>query len=320
MNPPSQLPADMPFVVDGEQVIVRANLTWQALCNGLLARDLRPLVVPEMLTATLAETLVLDETGDSSHLHGPIAASLHHVLLRDPEGSVRAYTANDWQQQPLSLRTTESSRVVQLGLPVLPRPATLSLRACGWTSVQEFVRDVVISAALYRHDFIRARLFFGSQKCAVRGFIGGFSDDVDIGFLRPATSSPHQCIDLRIERTRLGWSGGPWLALAFDLPDGLRAWPLFCMRLEELGFTDELALGGSSIAVLPKRTTASGQRGFRFRVILRPGLRDSEVARPGSRLRQAAEFAIAQGAAVLRSGTAADQACADLIALPSVAA
>jgi hypothetical protein len=293
---------------------VRADLTWRALCIQLAEQGQRPLILPEDLDATLTEAIRLDDFGDSSHLRGSLHRSVRAVHWRGTDGTLQTLPASDPRFLSRLRPVAATSGIEQFTLATVARPRELLLRRCAWTSVPEFIRDVLIDAAVYQHEFLRARLFFGSKKCVVRALLGGYTREVETSLLRPASATEAESVDLTQDPSRPKWPRGPWLGLQLSLPDGLRAWPELGLRLEDHGLVNSLARGASSIAVLPKPaapgTTATR---WQFRVILRPEVSASEQAGLLPRLRTLAEQAVALGAALLPTGTSSDRDFADLL-------
>ena len=297
---------------DMQPITVSAGQTWATLCTELAASGQRPLILPEDLDATIAETLRLDDFGDSSHLRGTIRESVQAIPGGTDDGAQQTIERSDasFLSRLEQLARTPGSE--QLRLDVIRRPQRLLLRRCAWTSVPEFIRDVLIDAAIYQHEFLRARLFFGSQKCVVRALLGSYAPSLDISFLRPVTATEAEAVDLSQDPSRPKWPSGPWLSFCMPLPDGLRAWPELGLRLEEQGLINSLARGASSIAVLPRPLPGHAASRWHFRLVLRPEVRSSEHDSLLPRLRLIAEQASALGATLRPTGTCSDPAFADL--------
>lgn len=295
-----------------QPVTVSAGQTWARLCAELAAIGQRPLILPEDLDSTLAETLRVDEFGDSSHLRGSIRESVRAIQQRTGDGAEQIIDRCDpnFMSRLEQLARTPTSE--QLCLDVISRPQRLLLRRCAWTSVPEFIRDVLIDAAIYQHEFLRARLFFGSKKCVVRALLGSYPAPLDVSFLRPVTATEAEAVDLSQDPSRPKWPSGPRLSFCLPLPDGLRAWPELGLRLEEQGLINSLARGASSIAVLPRALPGNAASRWHFRVVLRPEVSSSEIDSLLPRLRLIAEQACALGASLRPTGTRSDPALADL--------
>lgn len=307
-----QIGADPAGSAAAQPMTVSAGLTWATLCTELAAIGKRPLILPEDLDATLAETLRLDDFGDSSHLRGTVRESvqaIHHRTDDDTQQTIDRSNPSFVSRLEQLARTPGSE---QLRLDVISRPQRLLLRRCAWTSVPEFIRDVLIDAAIYQHEFLRARLFFGSQKCVVRALLGSYASPLDTSFLRPAAATEAEAVDLSQDPSRPKWPSGPWLSFCLALPDGLRAWPELGLRLEEQGLINSLARGASSIAVLPRALPGNAASRWHFRVVLRPEVSSSEIDSLLPRLRLIAEQACALGASLRPTGTRSDPALADL--------
>jgi hypothetical protein len=298
---------------DAMQISVDASSTWRALCIGLAACGLRPLILPEDLDTTISESLRLDEVGDRSHLHGPLLASVQSAQYRDPALGLQTLLAGDPALASRVSQAASAGALEQLTISALSCPQAVWLRRCAWTSVPEFIRDVLIDAAVYQHEFLRARLFFGSKKCVVRALLGSYAAAPDTSLLRPVTATEAEAVDLSTDPSRPKWPRGSWLALRLPLPDGLRAWPELALCLETQGLIHSLARGASSMCVLPQPSEPSaGLSRWQFRVTLRPEVAASEQASLLPRLRQVAERAVALGAWLLPTGTESDSALADL--------
>jgi len=297
---------------DMQPITVSAGQTWATLCTELARLGQRPLILPEDLDATLAETLRVDDFGDSSHLRGSIRESVRAIHQRAGDGAQQTIDRSDASFMSRLEQLAKTPASEQLCLDVISRPQQLLLRRCAWTSVPEFIRDVLIDAAIYQHEFLRARLFFGSKKCVVRALLGSYSPPLDVSFLRPVTATEAEAVDLSQDPSRPKWPSGPWLSFCLPLPDGLRAWPELGLRLEEQGLINSLARGASSIAVLPRPLPGNAASRWHFRVVLRPEVSSSEIDGLLPRLRLIAEQACALGASLRPTGTRSDAAFADL--------
>lgn len=294
------------ITAEAEQVTVEGGVTWQALLSQLAQKGRRPLVLPETLNTSIADTLLIDGTGDATHLHGAIAKTVSALTLVTPDGTRRELHQDSELARFIPGAGSALGVISQVTLRTLRQPSSLVVRSCAWTSVPEFVRDILICAALQKNEFVRARLFFGAKKCVVRGILGSFDEDVDTSLLRPVSATESQRIDLLTEK-EAALPPGPWLGLGFSLPDGLRIWPELCLFLEETGVMRFLARGGTSIAVVPELGLPLGPAaGWSLRVIIRPHAPPTEWTNLTRLLRDVATRALEWNGTPLLTGTTTD--------------
>ena len=168
------------------------------------------LILPEDLDATLAETLRVDDFGDSSHLRGSIRESVRAILQRTGDGAEQTIDRSDpsfmsWLEQLARAPASE-----RLCLDVISRPQQLLLRRCAWTSVPEFIRDVLIDAAITSMSFCGPACSLAA-KCVVRA--ARQLPPRDVSFLRPVTATEAEAVDLSQDPSRPKWPSGPWVQL-----------------------------------------------------------------------------------------------------------
>ena len=200
-----------------DTLTVDATTPWHVVLDELGRTGRRPALSLEDLGETVGASTARHALGDSSHLRG----------------------------EPAIVATGDRVTVA-----VVSQAPTFAVRQLSWNSVLDFTRDVLAVAALESHDFVRARVFWGTDSVAVRAFVGSFArDTVDVRLLYPAM------VGRAIIRGDLRVRGAPLppslLRLAFALPDGLVAWHRWCEHVGASGLGLELARGGSSIWVVP---------------------------------------------------------------------
>lgn len=253
-------------------VSVSSDITWAQLLPVLRQQGLRPAVVPEDAAQRVIDSIALDSFGDASHRFGAVASCVASLTLRSASSAATVIGRGD----PRFVETAgsgPSDQIESLGLRCLRRGPILSTCRCAWTSLPEFLRDMVVSAALRQHDFVRARLFWGARdyKCVVQGIVGGFAGQVDLSMLRPVRSSMTEHIDLAVSPELSSTLPGPRLGLAFPLPAGLHAWSELCVFLDEIGLVPKLATGRSAAALVSEAGWPGAHSlGREFRVELVP--------------------------------------------------